>query len=221
MFLVTWRPGFPSTIEKLTVARSEWYSLSISESLEDTNVEKALYGAQRNSSIASVPCSHWSPTFIVSVSIFCKQSLTHWYANQSEEIINGVQPRKYSQATLASSPGPSLRVGRGLGTRLRLPILVMRSDAYLPTVLECPSRNLALRPGCPGLPDLVAMSRNTVRLHKWGCGSSINLVYQSFGPYISIFSGRGGWNLGAGAKIVGVAAQKRAWSEFRKPSSNV
>ena len=55
---------------------------------------------------------------------------------------------------------------------------------------------------CPGLPDLVSMSRNTARLHKCGCGSS-----NSFGPYISIFSGRGGWNLGAGAQIVGVAAQ--------------
>ena len=30
---------------------------------------------------------------------------------------------------------------------------------------------------CPGLPDMVAMSRNTARLHKSGCGSSINLVY--------------------------------------------
>ena len=68
---------------------------------------------------------------------------------------------------------------------------------------------------CPRLPDLVAMSQNTARLHKWGCGSSINLVYQtSFGPYISIFSGRGGWNLGAGTKIVGVATQKWAWSKI-------
>ena len=36
----------------------------------------------------------------------------------------------------------------------------------------------------------------------------------SFGPYISIFSGHGSWNLGVVYKIVGVATQKWAWSKM-------
>ena len=39
-------------------------------------------------------------------------------------------------------------------------------------------------------------------------------ILASFGPYISIFSGRGSWNLGGVAQIVGVATQKWAWSEI-------
>ena len=64
---------------------------------------------------------------------------------------------------------------------------------------------------CPGLPDLVAMSWNTARL-QW-LKHKLNIP-DSFGQYISIFSGRGGWNLGMGAKIVGVATQKWAWSKI-------
>ena len=41
------------------------------------------------------------------------------------------------------------------------------------TVLEfCPMSRL-----CPRLPDLVAVSQNTARLHKCGYGSNINLLY--------------------------------------------
>ena len=38
-------------------------------------------------------------------------------------------------------------------------------------------------------------------------------ILASFGPYISIFSGRGSQNLGGVAQIVGVTTQKWAWSE--------
>ena len=65
---------------------------------------------------------------------------------------------------------------------------------------------------CPKLPDLMAMSRNPARLHKWGCGSNINLVFYSA-------SGHGSRNLGGVVQVVGVATLKLAWSEnFRARS---
>ena len=39
-------------------------------------------------------------------------------------------------------------------------------------------------------------------------------ILASFGPYISIFSGRGSRNLGGVAQVVGVATQKWAWYEI-------
>ena len=39
-------------------------------------------------------------------------------------------------------------------------------------------------------------------------------ILASFGPYISIFSVRGGWYLGAGTKIVGVAARNGRGPKF-------
>ena len=44
-------------------------------------------------------------------------------------------------------------------------------------------------------------------------------IPDSFSVYISIFSGRGGWNLGAGTKIVGVAAQNGRGQNFSRASS--
>ena len=59
------------------------------------------------------------------------------------------------------------------GQNLTCIVIVANHPGMAGTVLEFgPMSRL-----CPGLPDLIAMSRNPARLHKWGCGSNINLVY--------------------------------------------
>ena len=54
------------------------------------------------------------------------------------------------------------------GQNLTCIVIVANHPGMAGTVLEFgPMSRL-----CPGLPDLIAMSRNPARLHKWGCGST-------------------------------------------------
>jgi hypothetical protein len=66
---------------------------------------------------------------------------------------------------------------------------------------------------CPGLPDFAALSRNPARLHKWGCGTSINSVYYQLLFRISRYL--------VGVVVhdrskVGVVSQKWAWPDFSR-----